>query len=50
MYGIVFTEDETDEKPIGVVGHPRILQQQDATDIPRAGKDRGGADLQEPGS
>lgn len=36
MDGIVYIRDETYERPNRMVWHPRILQQQEATNIPRA--------------
>lgn len=41
MYGVVCIGDEIDEKPKRMALHPRILQQQEATNIPRVGKDKG---------
>lgn len=35
MYGVVCIGDEIDEKPKRVALHPRILQQQETTHIPR---------------
>lgn len=41
MYGVVGIGNEIDRKPKRVALHPRILQQQGATDVPRVGNDNG---------
>lgn len=41
MYGIVCIGDETGEKTHRMASHPRILQRQEATNMPGVGKDKG---------